>query len=172
MTQIVLHDGSDLKIRQAVPGDTPLILSLIQQLAAFEKLAHEVVADEPQLHSTLFGERRYAEVLIAEREGKPAGFAIFFHNYSTFLGRPGLHLEDLFVIPEVRGLGIGQRLLSHLARLSEERGCGRFEWCVLDWNSPAIEFYEKLGASRLKDWWIYRLAGEPMRRLARLFDLA
>ena len=170
MAQFELNDGSHLNIRSAEPTDTPLILSLIKQLAEFEKLAHEVVADEQQLHSTLFGERRYAEVLIAERGGSAAGFAIFFHNYSTFLGRPGLHLEDLFVLPELRGLGIGQRLLSHLAALSVERGCGRFEWNVLDWNNPAIEFYEKLGAARLKDWLIYRLAGEPMRRLARMFD--
>ncbi len=169
MTDLPLNDRSLLKIRPAEPSDTALILSLIQQLAVFEKLAHEVVADESQLRATLFGARRYAEVLIAERNGKAAAFAIFFHSYSTFLGRPGLHLEDLFVLPEVRGLGIGERMLSHLAALAEERGCGRFEWWVLDWNQKAIEFYEKLGATQNKGWLAYRMVGEPMRQLARRF---
>lgn len=169
MTNLSLSDRSLLNIRSGEPADTALILSMIRQLAEFEKLTHEVVADESQLRATLFGPRRYAEVLIAERNGKTAAFAIFFHNYSTFLGRPGLHLEDLFVIPELRGLGIGERMLAHLATIAEERGCGRFEWSVLDWNQKAIEFYEKLGAKQNKGWLAYRIVGEPMRQLARRF---
>ena len=153
-------------VREATVGDAPLILSFIRELAEYEKLSHEVVATEGALRETLFGERRYAEVLIGEHDGSPAGFALFFHNYSTFLGKPGLYLEDLYVRRAFRGSGIGRALLSRLARLAVERGCGRLEWWVLDWNEPSIGFYESIGAVPMDDWTVYRLTGEPLERLA------
>jgi GNAT superfamily N-acetyltransferase len=157
---------SVLRIRAAQPGDVPLVLDFIRRLAEYEKLAHEVVATEAELRRWLFGERPYAEVVIAEQDGSPAGFALFFHNFSTFLGRPGLYLEDLFVAPEHRGHGIGRALLAHLARLAVERGCGRLEWWVLDWNEDAIRFYRSLGAVPMDDWTVFRVAGEALHTLA------
>jgi GNAT superfamily N-acetyltransferase len=153
-------------IRPADPGDVPLILRFIRELAEYERLAHEVVASEDGLRETLFGPRPYAEVVIAEVGGEPAGFALFFHNYSTFLGRPGMYLEDLYVRPEMRGRGTGRALLAHLARLAVERGCGRLEWWVLDWNEPAIRFYRALGAQPMDDWTVFRVAGDALQRLA------
>ncbi|MDB6168146.1 MAG: GCN5-related N-acetyltransferase [Verrucomicrobia bacterium] len=155
-------------IRSARPGDVPLILEFIRDLAAYEKLLPEVEATEEKLRATLFAERPAAECVLAfAATGAPAGFAIFFPNYSTFLARPGLYLEDLFVKPEFRGQGIGKSLLLHLATLANARGCGRMEWAVLDWNQPAIEFYESLGAERKADWTICRLSGERLRQSAR-----
>jgi GNAT superfamily N-acetyltransferase len=157
-----------MTIRPAAPADIPLILSLIRGLAEYEKLAHEVEATESRLSSTLFpeGGRPAAECVLAFDEGEPAGFAVFFPTYSTFLARPGLYLEDIFVVPGRRGRGIGRALVLHLARLANERGCGRMEWAVLDWNEPAIGFYEGLGARRLDEWTTCRLAGEALRRYA------
>ena len=153
-------------VRRASEGDVPLILSFIRELAAYESLSHEVVATEEDLRANLFGEHRYAEVLIAEHDGAPAGFALFFHNFSTFLGRPGIYLEDLYVKPEFRGSGIGRKLLGRLARLAKERDCGRLEWWVLDWNEPSIGFYEKLGAVPMEDWTVYRVSGTALEDLA------
>jgi GNAT superfamily N-acetyltransferase len=154
-------------LRFAAEADVPLILDFIRRLADYEKMADEVVADEARLRDTLFAERPSAEVVIAEHDGEPAGFALFFHNYSTFLARPGLYLEDLFVLPELRGRGIGRALLVCLARLALERGCGRFEWWVLDWNEPAIRFYRRLGAVAMDEWTVFRVAGEALEDLAR-----
>ncbi|MDQ3377036.1 MAG: GNAT family N-acetyltransferase [Actinomycetota bacterium] len=154
------------RVREASEEDVPLILSFIRELAEFEKLSREVVATEDGLRESLFGERRYAEVLIAEHDGSPAGFALFFHNFSTFLGKPGIYLEDLYVNPVFRGTGIGKKLLVHLARLAKRRGCGRLEWWVLDWNEPAIGFYESLDATAMDDWTVYRLAGKALEDLA------
>jgi GNAT superfamily N-acetyltransferase len=153
-------------IRPAVPADVPTIASLIRALAEYEKLAHEVVLDEARLQEHLFGPRPFAEVLIAEVEGRSVGFALFFHNYSTFLGRPGIYLEDLFVLPEYRGHGLGKALLAGLAQLAVERECGRLEWAVLDWNEPSIRFYESLGAVAKKEWIIYRTTGDSLAKLA------
>lgn len=155
-----------LRIRPAVEADVPLILEFIHGLAAYERLAHEVVATEPLLRQWLFGERPVAEVLLAELDGVPAGFALFFHNFSTFLGRPGIYLEDLFVRPDVRGRGVGVRLLGELARLAVARGCGRLEWSVLDWNEPAIGFYRALGAEPQDEWTVFRVTGDALTRLA------
>ena len=158
--------SDSLRIRDAVPADSALILSLIRELAEYEKLLHEVRATEAGLRASLFGPKPMAECVIAEQDGKPAGFALFFHNYSTFLGQPGLYLEDLYVKPSLRGRGIGKKLLSHLARLALQRGCGRFEWAVLDWNEPAIRFYKRLGVRMMDEWRINRLTGEALERLA------
>jgi GNAT superfamily N-acetyltransferase len=153
-------------IRPAEPGDVALIAALIGELAEYEQLAHEVVLDEAELHDHLFGPRPYAEVLIAETDdGTSAGFALFFHNFSTFLGRPGIHLEDLFVRPEHRGAGHGLALLRALGGIARERGCGRIEWNVLDWNEPSIRFYESLGARPMSAWLLYRLTGDAMDSL-------
>ena len=157
---------SDTRVREASEGDVPLILSLIRELAEYEKLSDEVVATEDGLRDSLFGERRYAEVLIAEHGGAPAGFALFFHNFSTFLSKPGIYLEDLYVKPEFRGAGIGKKLLVYLARLAKERTCGRLEWWVLDWNEPSIGFYERLGAVPMDDWTVYRVSGSALEDLA------
>lgn len=155
-------------IRPATPADVGLILQLIRELAEYEKLLDRVVATEPLLHEALFGEKPRAEVLIAQVDGQTAGFALFFHNFSTFVGRAGLYLEDLFVRPNFRKFGIGKMLLTHLARLAVERGCGRFEWAVLDWNEPAIGFYRKLGAQPQDDWTVFRVDGEALQRLAAM----
>ncbi len=155
-----------LTLRLANPDDVGLILEFIQGLAEYEKLAHEVVADEDGLRRTLFGDRPAAEVVLADYEGEPAGFALFFHNYSTFLARPGLYLEDLYVRPEQRGRGIGKALLARLAAIAVERGCGRFEWSVLDWNEPAIRFYEAIGAKALEGWTVFRVTGDALASLA------
>ena len=154
-------------IRQAVPADVKLILQFIQKLGAYEKLSHEVVATEAKLHKTLF-EQRMAEVIIGEYQGAPVGFALFFHNYSTFLGQAGIYLEDLFVDPEMRGKGFGKKLLAHLAKLAVERDCGRLEWSCLDWNEASICFYKKLGAKPLEDWTIFRATGDTLREMAGL----
>lgn len=155
-----------LSIRFGELPDVPLIADLIRGLARYERLEHEVTMTEERLTDGLFGERRYAETLIAEDDGTPLGFALFFHNFSTFLAQPGIYLEDLFVIPEHRGSGIGRALLERLARVAIERGCGRLEWAVLDWNRDAIVFYEKLGARPNSDWTVYRLAGDALHALA------
>jgi GNAT superfamily N-acetyltransferase len=153
-------------IRFATIDDTPLVLTLIRGLAEYERLADEAVATEADIRQSLFGARPAAEVLIAETNGEAAGFALFFHNYSTFLGRPGLYLEDLFVFPAFRGRGIGRALMVRLAQIAVERKCGRFEWWVLDWNEPSIRFYESFGARAMSDWTVYRLTGEPLKKLA------
>lgn len=153
-------------LRSATIHDVPVILRCIRGLAEYERLAHECVATEEQLRVTLFGERPAAEVLLAHVNGEPAGFALFFHNYSTFLAQPGLYLEDLFVEPHHRGLGVGKALLSRLAALAVERHCGRLEWSVLDWNVDAIGFYEKLGARGMTDWTVHRLTGDALQALA------
>ncbi len=154
------------RIRPATKADAALILSLIRELAEYEKLLHEVTATAADIEAALFGPRPSAECVIAEYGGKPAGFALFFHNFSTFLGKPGIYLEDLYVKPELRGKGVGRALLAHLAALTLERDCGRFEWAVLDWNAPAIKFYESLGAKMMDSWKINRLTGEALAKLA------
>ena len=153
-------------IRLATPTDIPAIVHLIRALAEYEKLSHQVVVDEARLREHLFGPKPYAEVLLAEDEGQVVGYALFFHTYSTFLGRPSLYLEDLFVLPEQRGRGHGKALLARLARLAVERDCGRFEWMVLDWNTPAIQFYESLGAALAPEWKLCRMTGEALQRFA------
>ena len=155
-----------IRIERATERDVPLILELIQGLAVYEKLAHEVTATEAGLRETLFGARPAADVIIAYAGDTPAGFALFFPNYSTFLGKPGLYLEDLFVRPEYRGQGLGLALMKRLAQIAVERGCGRFEWSVLDWNEPAIGFYESLGAKLMDGWSIVRVNGEALTKLA------
>ena len=155
-----------IRIRSATKEDVPIVAELIRGLARYEKLEHEVVMTEDLLAAGLFGERPYAEVVLAVDEDRPVGFALFFHNFSTFLGRPGIYLEDLFVVPEERGSGVGRNLLEHLARLAVDRGCGRLEWAVLDWNRDAIAFYERLGARPNSDWTVYRLTGEALTTLA------
>ena len=146
--------------------DVPLIRDLISQLAEYEKLSHEMIATEEDLRKALFGERPYAECLIARLDGQPAGFALFFHNFSTFLAKPGIYLEDLFVIPALRGYGVGKALLIRLAAIAQERGCGRIEWSVLDWNTPAQEFYKKLGALPMDEWTVNRMTSEAIAKLA------
>ena len=156
-----------LSIASAVEADAGLILSLIRELAAYERLSHAVTAAEEDVAASLFGEHPEAEVRIARWAGEPAGFALFFMNYSTFLGRRGIYLEDLFVREAHRRRGIGRALLRDLARIAVERGCGRLEWAVLDWNTPAIGFYEKLGATPMSEWTVFRLEGAALARLAR-----
>jgi len=155
-----------LRIDSATERDLSLILTFIKKLAEYEKLSHLVVATEELLRDALFGSRPVAEVIIANWNGEPVGFALFFHNFSTFLGRRGIYLEDLFVDPPHRGKGIGKALLIHLAKIAKERNCGRFEWAVLDWNKPAIDFYKSLGAAPLDDWTPFRLMGDALDRLA------
>lgn len=154
-----------LSIRPATAADLPLIAQLIRDLAEYEKLAHEVRFDEAVLEQKLFGERPYAEVVIGEIDGTPQGFALFFHNFSTFEGKPGIYLEDLFVRPGARGAGMGKALLAHLARLAVERDCARLEWSVLDWNEPAIGFYRALGARLMDDWTVMRVDGAALQQL-------
>lgn len=155
-------------IRSATPADTPTIGRLIRALADYERLTHALILDEDRLREHLFGPRRYAEVLLAEDAGEVVGFALFFHNYSTFAARPGLYLEDLFVDAAHRGKGHGKALLAALARLALERGCSKLEWVVLDWNEPAIRFYQSLGAVAMDEWTVYRLSGEALARTASL----
>jgi GNAT superfamily N-acetyltransferase len=157
----------NLRIRAAEPADVPVIAHLIRELAKFEKLEDDVVLTEELLRAGLFGPRPYAEAVIAEEESQPIGFALFFHTFSTFLARPGLYLEDLFVLADHRGRGVGRALLAHLAHLAVERGCGRLEWAVLNWNHEAIRFYERLGAKPNSEWTVYRLAGEALSALGR-----
>lgn len=156
-----------LSIRPATPTDLPLIAQFIRDLADYEKLAHEVRFDEANLGEKLFGPRPYAEVVIGELDGEPQGFALFFHNFSTFEGRPGLYLEDLFVRPTARGSGLGKALLAHLAQLCVTRDCARLEWSVLDWNTPAIGFYQNLGARLMDEWTVMRVDGDALAALAR-----
>ena len=153
-------------IRSATPVDIPAIAQLIQALADYERLGHEVSLDENRLRDHLFGPRPFAEVLLAQEAREVVGFALFFHNYSTFLGKPGIYLEDLFVQPEYRGKGYGKELLVALARLAVERGCGRLEWAVLNWNEPAIAFYRSLGAIPMDEWTVYRATQDALTRLA------
>jgi GNAT superfamily N-acetyltransferase len=153
---------TEIRVREAIPDDVPLILSLIKELAEYERLSHEVVATEDSLKEWLFGERPVAEVLIGEYGEQPAGFALYFHNFSTFLGKPGIYLEDLYVRSEFRRAGLGLALLVRLAGIARERGCGRMEWSVLDWNEPSIKFYESLGASPVGGWTVYRVTGEAL----------
>src|SRR4051812_30879988 len=162
----------DLVIRFALPADVGSILAFIQELAEYERLADEVIADEQTLKTTLFGVRPAAEVLIAELAGEPVGFALFFQSYSTFLGKPGLYLEDLFVRPAARGRGVGRALMSALARVAMQRNYGRFEWSVLDWNEPALKFYASLGARPQSEWTVQRLTGAPLAALAEQWSAA
>ena len=158
--------SKSFQIRAATLDDVPTILSLIRDLAQYERAPNEVVATEEGLREVLFGARPAAEVVLALEGKMPVGFAVFFHNFSTWLGRAGLYLEDLFVRPDARGKGYGRALLVHLARLAEERGCGRMEWAVLDWNEPAIQFYRKLGAAPNEEWTVFRLTSEGIAKLA------
>lgn len=155
----------DFTIRKAQPEDVGLVLAFIKELADYEQLLGEVTATEEILHKTIFIDHR-AEVVIGEYQGEPVSFALFFHNFSTFLGKPGLYLEDLYVRPTCRGLGIGKEMLSYLAKLALERDCGRLEWVCLDWNESSISFYKRLGAVPMEDWTIYRLQGESLRNMA------
>src|SRR5437764_3654371 len=156
-----------LSIRRGTPRDVPVIVRLIRGLAEYERLAHEAVATASQIRRHGFGRRRYFETLICRRGRDPIGFALYFFTYSTFLGRPTLYLEDLFVLPAERGRGAGRALLGELARIAVRRGCGRMEWAVLDWNAPSIRFYRKLGAKLRKEWILTRLTGPALRRLGR-----
>jgi len=157
---------SNFLIRPAAESDTATIFSLINELADYERLTHEVVATEDDIRKSLFSERPFAEALIGEYEGTPISFALFFYNFSTFIGKPGIYLEDLYVKPEYRSNGFGRRMLVHIARLALKRNCGRFEWSVLDWNTPAIRTYDKLNAKPMKDWILYRLTGQALAELA------
>lgn len=159
----------DYKLRFATESDIPIILRFIRELAAYEKLEHEAEATEPVLRDTLFGERRNAEVILGIYSDEPVSFAVFFHNFSTFLGKPGIYLEDLFVKPEFRGKGFGKSMISYLAHLAKERGCGRLEWWVLDWNKPAIDFYQSIGAKSMDDWTVQRISGNDLEVLAEKF---
>jgi GNAT superfamily N-acetyltransferase len=156
-------------LRHAAEPDVPLILSFVKELAEYEKLSHEVTATAQDFRQYLFGEKRFAEVVIGEYHSDPVGYALYFYNFSTFKGRPGLYLEDLFVKPEKRGKGFGKALLAYLARLAVEQHCGRFEWAVLDWNEPSIDFYESFGASLMKEWIITRVTGDDLVKLAAQF---
>lgn len=158
--------NSEIVIRPATAADVPLVIELIRALAEYEKLSDRVTATPELIEQALFGPRPMAECLIAESDGSAAGFALFFHNFSTFIGKPGIYLEDLFVKPESRGRGLGKALLSRLAQIALERDCGRMEWAVLDWNEPAIKFYRALGAESLDDWEIFRLTGVALAALA------
>jgi GNAT superfamily N-acetyltransferase len=157
---------TEFEIRSATEADVPIILSLIGELAEYERAPDAVVATETGLREVLFGAKRSAEVLLALEKGGPVGFAVYFYNFSTWLGRPGLYLEDLFVRPAVRGKGYGRALLERLAQIAQKRGCGRMEWAVLDWNDPAIQFYRKLGAEPMNEWTVFRLTEEGIAKLA------
>jgi GNAT superfamily N-acetyltransferase len=157
-----------IEIRAAVSDDVPAILAFIRELASYERLEDRVVATETGLRETLFGPRPYADVLMAIDGGVPIGFALFFHNYSTFMGRPGIYLEDLYVREPARGRGVGKALLARIARLAVERNCGRLEWAVLDWNEPALGFYRRLGAEPMADWTVFRLTGPALAAVADL----
>ena len=157
---------SQFRVERGTERDVALILRLIKELAEYEKLPHEVAATEARLRESLFGEHPAAEVLIGHAGTEPAGFAVFFQNFSTFLGRSGLYLEDLYVVPEWRKHGLGRLLLAHVAAIAVERGCGRLEWSVLDWNEPAIRFYQRIGARAMDEWTVYRLTGDALKRLA------
>jgi GNAT superfamily N-acetyltransferase len=156
----------DLQIRPAAEDDVPVILTLVKKLAAYERLSHQVVATEENFRSALFGANRVAEALLALSGNEPVAFALYFTTFSTFVGRPGIYLEDIFVEPEYRGKGIGAALLSRIAHIARERNYGRVEWSVLTWNQPAIEFYERKGAERMEEWRVFRLAGAALEKLA------
>ena len=158
--------GTSFQIRTATEADIPVILSLIRELADYERAPDAVVATEAGLRDVLFGKKPAAEVLLALEEDAAVGFAVYFFNFSTWLGRPGLYLEDLFVRPEKRGKGYGRALLVRLAQIAHDRGCGRMEWAVLDWNDPAIQFYRKLGAEPMDEWTVFRLTGDEIAKLA------
>jgi GNAT superfamily N-acetyltransferase len=158
-----------LTLRFAKEDDVPVILEFIKELADYEKLSHEVVATEEKLKKSLFAENSFAEVIIAEYLTKPVGFCLFFHNYSTFLGRPGIYIEDIYIRLEHRGLGFGKSILTYLAKLALERDCGRIEWSVLDWNINALNFYNDLGASAMDGWTVYRIANESLIKLSKEF---
>ncbi len=162
-----LTSAPHFEIRPATEHDVALILTFIKKLAAYERLAHEVLATEELLRETLFGERKTAEVVFGYYHNEPAAFALFFHNFSTFLGRPGIYLEDLYVEEQYRGKGFGKAMLVYLAQLAVERKCGRLEWWVLDWNEPAIAFYKKLGATPMSEWTVFRVTGEALINLAQ-----
>jgi len=159
---------NSIEIRNAESRDCELILSFIQHLADYEKMSNDVVATVEDLENTLFGEKKYAEVVIANLDGRPVGFALFFHNYSTFVGKAGIYLEDLFVLPEARGQRVGKSLLIHLAKIAIERNCARFEWSVLDWNQPAIDFYRSIGAVGMEEWTVQRVDGDSLEKLAAM----
>ena len=161
--------GMELRIVPARESDIPLVLDFIRQLAEFEQLTHEVMANEQVLRDSLFGERPVAEVALAYLAGEAVGFAVYFSNFSTFIGRPGIYLEDLFVKPAFRGKGIGRALLSYLARLAKQRNCARLEWAVLDWNQRAIDFYRRLGATPMHDWTVFRLTGSALDEAAAFY---
>lgn len=161
-----MEKSTALVIKKACKSDTPLILSFIKQLAEYERMSDDVVATEELLEEVLFGNSPSAEVVLAYYNNEPAGFAIYFFNFSTFVGRPGLYLEDLFVKPQLRGKGIGKALLIHLAKIAVEKKCGRFEWSVLDWNEPAINFYKSLGARPMDEWTVFRIDGEKLKSLS------
>lgn len=163
---------SSIQIVPAREKDIADILRFIRLLAQYEKLENQVSVTEEKLRDTLFGCRKYAEVLFLEANQKKVGFALFFHNYSTFLGKPGIYLEDLFVLPDERGKGYGKKLLTHLANLALERGCGRLEWSVLNWNQPAIDFYLSLNAEPMKEWTVYRLSGPALTSLGQMKERA
>ncbi|HZG64016.1 MAG TPA: GNAT family N-acetyltransferase [Rubrobacteraceae bacterium] len=156
----------EIGLRTATERDVPLILSFVRELAEYERLSHEVVATEELLRASLFGERPAAEVVIGNYGDEPAGFALFFHNFSTFLGRPGIYLEDLYVTPSLRGRGVGRAMLAYLAKLAKKRDCGRLEWSVLDWNAPAIKLYKSIGATPMDDWTVFRVTEETLHGLA------
>lgn len=158
---------ADFSIRDASADDVPLILSFIRELAEYEKRSSEVVANETLIRQNLFGERRFAEVIIGEFRNDPVSFAVFFHNFSTFLGKPGIYLEDLYVQPGMRGLGVGKTMLSYLANLALERDCGRLEWSVLGWNQPALKFYNSIGAEPMSEWTVQRITGDSLISLAK-----
>ncbi len=158
---------ADANIKSATIEDIPLILTFIKELAEFEKLLDEVTATEEILRETLFGDNPKAEVIIAYCDNNPVGFALFFHNFSTFLGKPGIYLEDLYVKPEIRGRGVGKKMLQYLAQLTLERNCGRLEWWVLDWNQQAIDFYRSIGAIAMDEWTVQRVTGDALKKLAQ-----
>ena len=158
-------NSEKIKIRFAEIEDSKIILKLIKELSVYEKLSHTVINSEESIKENLFGKKKYAEALIAEYENKPVGFALFFHNYSTFVGKPGIYLEDLFVQPEMRGKGVGKKLFLELIKLAKERNCGRVEWSVLNWNKPAIDFYKSMGAVPMDEWTVYRLTEDKIDEL-------
>lgn len=157
---------SNFRIRPADTDDVPLILSLIKELAEYEQLSHQVVASEGGLRKALFGEHPVAEAVVGDWDATPVGFALYFHNFSTFLGRPGIYLEDLYVKPKYRGKGVGRELLAFVARLAKERNCGRLEWSVLNWNESAIKFYKSIDAVPMDEWTVYRVTGKALEKLA------
>lgn len=155
------------KIKSATINDVPLILEMIKELAEYEKMLNEVVATEEILRETLFGEHACAEVILGYHENIPIGFALFFHNFSTFLGKPGIYLEDLYISPDMRGKGFGKRMLAYLAKLAKERNCGRLEWWVLNWNQPAVDFYKSIGAKPMDDWTVFRVTEQALDNLSK-----